>query len=52
VLYLAQYSTQQNLVHALSGQNVNVSIGANSYGMEEHAWRACEHACKAYIGYV
>ena len=32
--------------------NVNVSIGANPYGVQEHAWRACEHAYQAYLGYV
>jgi Leucine-rich repeat (LRR) protein len=25
---------------------------ANSYGVEEHAWRACGHTYQTYVGYV
>ena len=44
-----------DLVQVLSSQksnatcsaNSHVSVGANSYGIEEHAWRACRYTCQA-----
>ena len=32
--------------------NSHVSIGANSYGVEEYARRACGHTCLGYVSYV
>jgi hypothetical protein len=32
--------------------NSHVSIGANSYGVEEHTRRACGHTCQASVDYV